>query len=133
MSADDIINELLTKELSETIDIFYAYFAHEISRRNEKHPTPRDYKMLLEWRIPIEEVEEDDTETAQLRDILGWTTTVEPELRYYVASADSKKYPSAIFGSPLSQGGTCSGCGSNLISYAKEAICPICGSECYLT
>lgn len=54
--------------------------------------------------------------------------------RAYVAKADPYYYPGGWDDNAgVYQYCKCGGCGNHLVSWAKNAICPICSKEVYLT
>lgn len=52
-----------------------------------------------------------------------------------IALHDPQHYPASDWGddAPICQSGTCSLCGHKVRSWAKQAICPICGEIAYCT
>ena len=52
----------------------------------------------------------------------------------HVGTHDSVHYEAGFVNdAPLCQFGHCGGCNSSLISWAKNAICPVCGASVYCT
>ncbi len=48
----------------------------------------------------------------------------------FIALDDLQKYPEGwVDDVPICQSGRCSGCGSAVRSWAKDAICPVCGGK----
>jgi hypothetical protein len=51
-----------------------------------------------------------------------------------VAPDDADEYPQGwASDAPLCQYATCPECGWDLVSWAKHALCPVCGEKCYCT
>ena len=50
-----------------------------------------------------------------------------------IALADPAEYAEWLAGSPVCQSGVCGDCGTQVRSWAKHMICPVCGSKAYGT